>query len=188
MICCTAQSVGLVSLPESHWRPRAADHRQRITRLLRPGFVPMPPEHSRHYVPSALPDDLRALRGDHAVFNFLQHYYHIKGAKGTKRLARWSPELGDSDGVLLEGATEDDLAGILHLRGASIVPGRGVAYNAAEHFANVDAAQATPFVWYRDLLHETGKQQPILHCFGLHEWAMQYWPEGADPPPSAQSA
>ena len=159
-----------------------------MTKLLRPGFVPVPPKNSRLYVPSALPDDLRALRGDHAVYNFLQHYYHVKGAKGTKRLARWSPELGDGKGgVLLEGATEDDLGfGVLHMRGATIMPGRGVVYNAAEHFRDADAAQATPFVWYRDLMAETGKQDPILHCFGLHEWAMQYWPEGAPPPPSSK--
>ena len=89
--------------------------------------------------------------------------------------------------TLLEGATEDDLAdGILHLRGAEVVPGRGVMYDATAAFKGANADSATPFVWYRDLLSSTREQEPILHCYGLHEWAMQYWPEGADEPPSAR--
>ena len=201
MMLLSSAATGLV-LPETHWRPRAAAHRQRVTELLRPGFVDAPLPGHRSYVPGAKPDDLRGLRGDHAVYNFLQHYYHIKGGKGTKRLARWSPGLGrcengveehsEEEGggpaaTLLLGATEDDLAdGILHLRGATIVPGRGVMYDASAAFRDASADAATPFVWYRDLLRSTRAQEPVLHCYGLHEWAMQYWPEGADPPPSAQ--
>jgi hypothetical protein len=26
---------------------------------------------------------------------------------------------------------------------------------------------------------------PVLHCHGLHEWAMLYHPTGTEPPPSA---
>lgn len=43
-----------------------------------------------------------------------------------------------------------------------------------------------PFQWYSSILKQTLKSDPILHCYGLHEWAMQYHPEGADPPPSAK--
>ncbi len=43
-----------------------------------------------------------------------------------------------------------------------------------------------PFQWYSSILQTTLNSEPILHCYGLHEWAMQYQPEGADPPPSAK--
>ena len=33
-----------------------------------------------------------------------------------------------------------------------------------------------PFVWYRSLLQRTLEATPVLHCYGLHEWAMQYQP------------
>ena len=43
-----------------------------------------------------------------------------------------------------------------------------------------------PFQWYASILRTTLNSEPILHCYGLHEWAMQYHPHGADPPPSAK--
>jgi hypothetical protein len=33
-----------------------------------------------------------------------------------------------------------------------------------------------PFLWYRSLLQRTLEATPVLHCYGLHEWAMQYQP------------
>ena len=43
------------------------------------------------------------------------------------------------------------------------------------------------YVWYREVLGRTlgPDRAPVLHCYGLHEWAMQYQPAGARPPPSA---
>ncbi|CAN0537189.1 unnamed protein product [Ectocarpus sp. 8 AP-2014] len=32
----------------------------------------------------------------------------------------------------------------------------------------------------RDLLQATTSRAPVLHCFGLHEWAMLYRPHGAE--------
>eukprot|EP00571_Detonula_confervacea_P001968 CAMPEP_0172319884 /NCGR_PEP_ID=MMETSP1058-20130122/38971_1 /TAXON_ID=83371 /ORGANISM="Detonula confervacea, Strain CCMP 353" /LENGTH=473 /DNA_ID=CAMNT_0013035029 /DNA_START=129 /DNA_END=1547 /DNA_ORIENTATION=- len=43
-----------------------------------------------------------------------------------------------------------------------------------------------PFQWYSSILQTTMESEPILHCYGLHEWAMQYHPEGSPPPPSAK--
>ena len=34
-----------------------------------------------------------------------------------------------------------------------------------------------PFLWYRSLLQRTLNAAPVLHCYGLHEWAMQYQPD-----------
>lgn len=43
-----------------------------------------------------------------------------------------------------------------------------------------------PFQWYASVLRATASSEPVLHCHGLHEWAMQYRPEGSPPPPSAK--
>ena len=40
-----------------------------------------------------------------------------------------------------------------------------------------------PFLWYRTLLQQTIHATPILHCYGLHEWAMQYHPKTSQLPP-----
>lgn len=49
------------------------------------------------------------------------------------------------------------------------------------------------FLWYQSLLQRTLDAAPVLHCYGLHEWAMQYQPASADEnetasclPPSAK--
>lgn len=148
------------------------------------------------------------------IYNFLIEYYGIKGIKNCRRLVRWSPPVlsssaytvdgkclevtndgdGDGDGgVMLIGATEDDVcSGILHLRGAQLQP-NGVLYNPSNFFRPDDIAaqvslakKASSYQWYRSVLSSTLSSQPILHCFGLHEWAMQYHPLDAPPPPSAQ--
>jgi hypothetical protein len=101
-------------------------------------------------------------------------------------------------GILLEGAREDDFATTLHMRGANIFP-EGVLYSPLQFFSSYDdpiddrreqakepARVVAPFLWYQSILHQTSKADPILHCYGLHEWAMQYQPLGAPPPPSAK--
>jgi hypothetical protein len=91
------------------------------------------------------------------------------------------------DGVLLEGASGDDLGGTLHLKGA-IPHDEGIVYSPSLYFGNVQDLEkaATPFIWYRSVLRQTLKADPVMYCHGMHEWAMQYWPEGAPPPPSAK--
>ena len=95
-------------------------------------------------------------------------------------------------GIFLEGATLEDFASVLHLRGAHVMAG-GVLYSPSHYFGKNDPSRqeentklATPFLWYQSILEQTLKAEPILHCYGLHEWAMQYHPEGAPPPPSAK--
>lgn len=106
-------------------------------------------------------------------------------------------------GVLLEGATEDDFGGTLHLRGA-MIPGRiaggtrgGVLYSPALYQRRFEAPgedndvdargrASSPYQWYRSILASTLSAEPVLHCHGLHEWAMQYHPQGAPPPPSGK--
>ena len=102
-------------------------------------------------------------------------------------------------GILLEGATEHDWgSGHLHLRGARQYPNQGIVYSPSYYYPhmldgdtrnrNVTEMMdiATPFLWYQGILKQTLESEPVLHCYGLHEWAMQYYPEGAKPPPSAK--
>jgi hypothetical protein len=46
--------------------------------------------------------------------------------------------------------------------------------------------KATSFVWYQSILETTLSNEAILHCYGLHEWAMQYHPDGAPVPQSSK--
>lgn len=222
----------IVRIAEPIWRQAASRHSNRIRELLRPGLTP--PDHvlnsgihrqSRSRRPQAgcTTDQWTALDPKHPVYNFLIEYYGLKGAKGPKRLARWSPNpnlvyfpeerittsldkinliLGRNHdgiedrshgGVLLEGATEDDVGTILHLRGAT--PTReGIFYSAATFYnrqmsndeTRMTSSDAAPYLWYRSILQQTLTADPVLHCHGLHEMALQYRPSGHAPPPSAK--
>ena len=242
----------IITISESTWRKAASAHSQRIRHLLQPGLTPL--EHNinagkRKQRQQRYVDDWTALDPVNPIYNFLIEYYGLKGAKGPRRLARWSPDpqllWEDNDttgektlsevlstsslqneqvynaamkasyglgGILLENAKLDDLGGTLHLRGSIPVPKHeqesnedteqlhGILYNPAvfydRHLSLDDEADKerkqqllktiAPFQWYTSILKQTLNSEPILHCFGLHEWAMQYHPEGADPPPSAK--
>jgi hypothetical protein len=119
-------------------------------------------------------------------------------------LARWSPPdpcEGGRGGVLLEGATANDLASTLHLRGA-ILQDDGILYNPSTFFHSKSNEEekddalivraATPYLWYRSVLQQTLQAEQVFYCHNLHEWAMQYQPESGDgagqTPPPAPSA
>lgn len=55
-----------------------------------------------------------------------------------------------------------------------------------ESMTNHHQTTISQFQWYASILQSTLQSEPILHCHGLHEWAMQYRPPGAPPPPSAK--
>lgn len=101
----------------------------------------------------------RSLRGEkHPVYDFLFEYYSFRAA----HLQRYSPGLG----VLLEEAEVDVLDWPKHYsmrdEGAIIEPS---AFNS----------RRLPMVrWCIQLLKVTLERTPVLHCFGLHEWAMVY--------------
>lgn len=219
----------IVRIPQQIWRQAADQHQRRIRELLQPGLTPW--EHQlntgkRRNNPNPDRDsDYTSLDPKHPIYNFLIEYYGLKGSKGPKRLARWSPSpglllqenteissieefeeasyaygyareqpyepAGVDRGVLLEGANQDDFESILQLRGATLLDEQGVIYNPSQFFGKYDISrreenvkQATPYLWYRSILTSTLQAEPILHCHGLHEWAMQYHPEGSPPPPS----
>ena len=230
----------VVLVAADRWRSAAAAHAARIRSLLEPGLL-LPSHHnnsnnnnnnnSNNNTNSKNNNNQPQWTGldpQHPVYNFLIEYYGLKGAKGPRRLARWSPDPAwlflpqhdDDDnnninnnnisqppstdqaayqavleashghgGILLQGAGPDDFGDILSLRGATPVPNHGVLYHP-RLFYNHDnrhrlLSQAAPFQWYRAILQATLTAEPVLHCHGLHEWAMLYQPPGAPPPPSA---
>ena len=237
----------VVKIPECQWRQSAAHHSSRIRDLLAPGLTgvnhPMNSGRRRQLrrsksrsSPSSATPAWTALDPKNPVYNFLIEYYGLKGAKGPRRLGRWSPDFsvltynseqlassglsselrcistvggsniaGPRGGILLEGAIEDDFLGTLHLKGAiPLEDGEGVVYSPSLFYnryadqglndKSIDEQEqrkakmkaAAPFLWYRSILSNTLNSEPIFHCHGLHEWAMQYHPEGGDPPPSGK--
>jgi hypothetical protein len=240
----------LLTISENVWRTAASNHKRRIKSILQPGLTPREDQINtgNRRKNNKMYDEWTALDPVNPIYNFLIEYYGIKGAKGPRRLARWSPDpallLEESDndshgksngvfstlictdgtndvynaamkashglgGILLENANEDDMGGTLHLRGCTPVISEncnngelnfhGVLYNPAIFYnRHIPVAETTqneknqrlktisPFQWYSSILQSTLDSEPIMHCHGLHEWAMQYHPEGSPPPPSGK--
>jgi hypothetical protein len=108
------------------------------------------------------------------VFNFLRSYYGVVGAKALRKLARFSPGAG----VALDGAEV--------VRDAALLGGSELWAPVAGGAAVVATPSARERArWYRHRLSAVSSNTPVLSCFGLHEWAMQYRPEGAPYPPSS---
>ena len=254
MMPSTSLTPKIVTISEAVWRSAASKHSQHIKSLLQPGLTPLNHQinagsRRRNYRQPI--DDWTAVDPINPIYNFLIEYYGLKGAKGPRRLSRWSPNPSlllladdyciksdcddtnnssiqstiqtistpkDSDvyqaameashglgGILLENASQDDLGGTLNLRGSAMVLPEesgscyGILYNPGIFYNrhipipqdDIEAQQQllktkAPYQWYTSILQTTLDSDPILHCYGLHEWAMQYHPEGADPPPSAK--
>lgn len=166
-------------VPERVWRSAAMKHKAAIYDLLRPGLIS-----SRRNGAETLSLDTK-----HPQFNFLIEYYGLKGAKGVKRLARWPPG-SHPGGILLEGATSDDFADTLHLSGCTEFDASTGAFYSPSRFVegkSSPSAAAAPYVWYRNIMQRTLEADPVLYCYNLHEWSMQYQPTPDAPtPPSAK--
>ncbi len=239
----------LVTISEKVWRNAASHHRKRIYDLLKPGFTSRNDQvntgnrrrrndttTTTNNNNSIVNDEWKSLDPIHPIYNFLIEYYGLKGAKGPRRLGRWSPnpslllqpcsneeiiQLEDPiynaameasqglGGILLQNANQDDIGSTLHLKGCIPVTSNpnttdnddcefyGILYNPALFYNRQQQQQSreerekllktiAPFQWYSSILRTTLSSEPILHCHGLHEWAMQYHPLGAPPPPSAK--
>jgi hypothetical protein len=175
-----------VLLAETVWRTAAVAHRTAVLELLQPGLVVVVvDDQQQQQQPTNEP--CRILDRQNPIYNFLVDYYGFKGAKGVKRLLRWSPG-GPSSSIatttVLQGAQESDFAETLPLRGlTSYEPtttastdgvGGGGGGTATYHPVSLQHAAAVPFVRYRQVLHQTLSAEPVMFCYGLHEWAMQY--------------
>jgi hypothetical protein len=100
----------------------------------------------------------RMSRGEkHPVYDFLFEYYSFRPA----HLLRWTPGCG----VVLEGATRDDVAW-----SEFVASDNGLSLAAAafpEH--------RVPYLdWAASYLEATLRREPSFACGGLHEWAMVF--------------
>jgi len=168
-------------LNEETWREKVWAHRKRVYELLSPGFLRGEErKESSDRGDSAV--EFAALDPHNPIYNFLLEYYNVRGRKGTKRLARWSPGFN----VFLENASEEDVEEALLCSKGTFVTHeemgkRGLVYSLQELRS---ADELATYNWYKSILASTAANAPVLNCYGLHEWAMQYQPEGEPDPPS----
>ena len=106
--------------------------------------------------------------------------------------------------VFLENASEEDVEEALLCSKGTFVTHeetgkRGLVYSLKELRS---ADELATYNWYKSILASTAANAPgeslreerrgraqffdptVLNCYGLHEWAMQYQPEGEPDPPS----
>jgi hypothetical protein len=140
-------------LPEAEWTARQRAHRERVE-------------------PWVAPHQQRRREGrTHPVLDFLFTYYsHPPG-----RLRRWHPRpgcalLGESARERLDWPFHVEVA----VRDADGRPCTGVALDVPAFLAR----RRDAVTWIDGLLRATAARPPVFGCFGLHEWAMVYRPEG----------
>lgn len=117
---------------------------------------------------------------NHPIYNFLFEYYQFKP---RKMLVEYSP----GSHILLKGATGQEerlFKKSLVAAGGAGEEGGGVYYCPSA----LTPSRAAAFEWTLRFLRGVAARPPVLHCHGLHEWAMLYRPEGRPAPPKHQKA
>ena len=111
----------------------------------------------------------------HPIFNFIFQYYFIE----KRILLRWTP----GPGVLVRGAAPVE---------PLLWQGRGwQAHADGGHYDPRQLHSGKPgrlngLRRARDILRRTAERAAHLNCFGMHEWAMLYQPDGECAPPRHQ--
>ena len=111
----------------------------------------------------------------HPIFNFIFQYYFIE----KRILLRWTP----GPGVLVRGAAPVE---------PLLWQGRGwQAHADGGHYDPRQLHSGKPgrligLRRARDILRRTAERAAHLNCFGMHEWAMLYQPDGERAPPRHQ--
>lgn len=141
------------ALAAAEWTARDAAHRDRVDRWVVPH------------------QERRRAGTPHPVLDFLFTYYsHPPG-----RLRRWHPGPGQ---VLLGDAARERLSRPFHTEVAVQDPdGRpttGVGLDVPAFLAR----RRDTVTWVSGLLSATASRPAQFSCFGLHEWAMAYRPDG----------
>jgi hypothetical protein len=98
-LICRGKVQEVTVLPEREWRARAQAHRERVRALLEPGFLMKRQRGDPKVTRDSQGDGFWGLDPVNPTYNFLLRYYNIRGASGTRRMAKWSPGLH----VILEG-------------------------------------------------------------------------------------
>eukprot|EP00968_Pinguiococcus_pyrenoidosus_P001913 scaffold97_cov261-Pinguiococcus_pyrenoidosus.AAC.4 len=104
---------------------------------------------------------------DHPIFNFLWKYYTLK----PQKVLRWSP----GPHVVLEDFCPSSGAASRH---AHTQGWHTVAAGGYYDCRLMSPDRVRRLAWARDVLYGTTRRAPMLNCYGLHEWAMLYRPEG----------
>lgn len=212
-----------VRIPRAVWRQAAMDHQGKIQALLQPMLLPpmnrrRQPNQYESWFTSLDPKNpvcnflieyygLKGLRGVKRLGRWspnpqllLQSIpcYHtcqelLESSTFTSFSSTAKPAGTPYVGILLEDVSEEDLATLLHLRGAILDESGGALYSPylwmnqkSEKRDSAESHPASAYLWFRSILQRTLEAEPILHCHGLHEWAMQYQPKGQPPPPSSK--
>eukprot|EP00960_Hanusia_phi_P043881 756323-Hanusia_phi.AAC.5 len=138
-------------LEEEVWRPRAAMHRKRVYELLSPGFL-KGEDKNENSERAGKQVEFAALDPYNPIYNFLLEYYNVRGRKGTRKLARWSPGFNAllcSKGTFV---THDETGK------------RGLVYNLQELKTPDELAT---FNWYKSILASTAANAPGDHFVDL---------------------
>lgn len=118
------------------------------------------------------PPEIAASRSkDDPLLNFVFNYYGSDLGSAIN-LGRWCPPVG----VAIE-ASEDERARLW----------RGLESNGAYDPHKLPKKRLVAMERGRLALYATRRRQPVWHCYGLHEWAMLYRPDGAEAPHKYQS-
>ena len=144
------QDSDYIIMEELEWRQEAQNHAEKVFNILSPGMLPLEQSSQssqsfnnrktkRAHNEGINSFSWRGLDPYNPIYNFLIEYYGIRGAKGCRRLGRWSPPMSSNTSlskssvfndkdpftnknapIFLQGAKENDFGygGILHLRGA----------------------------------------------------------------------
>ncbi|KAL7517577.1 hypothetical protein ACHAWX_002494 [Stephanocyclus meneghinianus] len=161
------------------------------------------------------PPAWRSCRDSMSEGNLIELEVSLSG-EGAWEEASASASSAMAAGVFLENASMQDIAsGTLHLRGATFIHQEkkhsadqvaGILYCPKLYFgqkhgdlacgtkctgdnnaSRMPHEAASAFLWYRTLLKNTLRSDPILYCHGMHEWAMLYNPDpSSTPPPSGK--
>ena len=119
----------------------------------------------------AAPDVAAAQSRDDPLLNFVFTYYG-SDLGAAANLGRWCPPVG----VAIE-ASQDDRERLW----------RGIESSGAYDPRKLPKKRLAALERGRAALAATRKRPPIWHCYGLHEWAMLYRPDGAPQPHKHQS-
>ncbi|GMH76152.1 hypothetical protein TrRE_jg3114 [Triparma retinervis] len=101
------------------------------------------------------------------IYNFLLSYYGLKGAKGIRRLCRYSPgpNIKFDPSILATSNVS------YSRRWLNLSSGPSLSYYDS---ALLPPSKSSALSWNLHLLRSTRSNPPVLNCHGMHEWAMLY--------------
>mmetsp|Transcript_38952 Transcript_38952/g.49713 ORF Transcript_38952/g.49713 Transcript_38952/m.49713 type:complete len:417 (-) Transcript_38952:255-1505(-) len=110
---------------------------------------------------------------NHPIYNFIFEYYHFKP---RRLLIDYTPGFG----VVLANAKPKE---------ASLFQKNFIETVEGIYFcpSTLKPGRLKAFQWTCDFLKQVAERPPVFFCYGLHEWAMLYQPEGASPVKKHQS-